>query len=564
MNIEILRPVISSFLSSHWWVIPLILVCILSIREALSQRSKADALKKDIAARTAALSKKEKELTERELYLERSKRGLDDQVDTLRYQRTHINDLVRERIAATVTDISKREYLLSTPAFLDIAAAPDISRLVSSLTQEMRITPPFDITSSITSQSGETYHVSLHSCTCKDFQIHHRPCKHMYRLATEVGALINYNTDRLKDSVSSLGQMHRDLIEQNAQLEKDILRQKLSLEHLISRQTVEIEKLKKQRSDIENILSETSQSYPWLAKLYADYYYAAEEALERRILNDHPRSSRVEKELAPLRSEKRTLLIRSKMAEYQLHYYETLFPWLEDFKEVSPKDAHSVLVAVSNSDIKDDYDLLRPWLSPEEYEKLPNTEKYQLALDRFQLRTKTKWEVGIEYERYIGYLCEKRGYKVTYSGATMGLEDLGRDLILSKQDQHIVVQCKRWSQEKIIHEKHIFQLFGSCILMEVQNGRSVRGVFVTTTGLSNTARQCAEHLGIVVYEHIPASEYPVIKCNVSRTGEKIYHLPFDQQYDRVVIDQDKGEFYAMTVSEAEQAGFRRAFRHKVK
>ena len=141
---------------------------------------------------------------------------------------------------------------------------------------------------------------------------------------------------------------------------------------------------------------------------------------------------------------------------------------------------------------------------------------------------------------------------------------MGRDLILSRQDQRIVIQCKRWSQEKAIHEKHIFQLFGSCTLMEVENpGCPVKGVFVTTTSLSDTARQCAEHLGIVVYERIPASDYPVIKCNISRTGEKIYHLPFDQQYDRVVIDRDNGEFYAMTVSEAEQAGFRRAFRHKV-
>ena len=30
--------------------------------------------------------------------------------------------------------------------------------------------------------------------------------------------------------------------------------------------------------------------------------------------------------------------------------------------------------------------------------------------------------------------------------------------------------------------------------------------------------------------------YPMIKCNISpKDGEKIYHLPMDQQYDRVVI-----------------------------
>jgi hypothetical protein len=54
--------------------------------------------------------------------------------------------------------------------------------------------------------------------------------------------------------------------------------------------------------------------------------------------------------------------------------------------------------------------------------------------------------------------------------------------------------------------------------------------------------------------------YPIIKCNISNSKEKIYHLPMDQQYDRVIIDPSKGEFYANTIVEAEKAGFRRAFR----
>ena len=52
----------------------------------------------------------------------------------------------------------------------------------------------------------------------------------------------------------------------------------------------------------------------------------------------------------------------------------------------------------------------------------------------------------------------------------------------------------------------------------------------------------------------------MIKCNISKTGEKIYHLPFDQQYDRVEISPNKGECYVYTVKEAEDRGFRRAFR----
>ncbi|MFA6944293.1 MAG: hypothetical protein WC220_00200, partial [Pedobacter sp.] len=54
-------------------------------------------------------------------------------------------------------------------------------------------------------------------------------------------------------------------------------------------------------------------------------------------------------------------------------------------------------------------------------------------------------------------------------------------------------------------------------------------------------------------------KYPVIKCNIASDGEKIYHLPFDQQYDKTLI-KNNGEFYAATVREAENKGFRRAFR----
>jgi hypothetical protein len=45
------------------------------------------------------------------------------------------------------------------------------------------------------------------------------------------------------------------------------------------------------------------------------------------------------------------------------------------------------------------------------------------------------------------------------------------------------------------------------------------------------------------------------------TKEKIYHLPFDQQYDKTIIIKNSGEFYAKDVKEAVSKGFRRAFRY---
>jgi hypothetical protein len=42
--------------------------------------------------------------------------------------------------------------------------------------------------------------------------------------------------------------------------------------------------------------------------------------------------------------------------------------------------------------------------------------------------------------------------------------------------------------------------------------------------------------------------------------ERIYHLPFDQQYDTTLIEPTRGERYVATVAEAEELGFRRAWR----
>ena len=86
----------------------------------------------------------------------------------------------------------------------------------------------------------------------------------------------------------------------------------------------------------------------------------------------------------------------------------------------------------------------------------------------------------------------------------------------------------------------------------------VRPLFVTTTTLSERASAIAKYLNVRVRENTEIKDYPKIKCNIGKSGEKIYHLPFDQQYDHIVISPEKGECYCMTVAEAESLGFRRA------
>ncbi len=52
----------------------------------------------------------------------------------------------------------------------------------------------------------------------------------------------------------------------------------------------------------------------------------------------------------------------------------------------------------------------------------------------------------------------------------------------------------------------------------------------------------------------------LIKGNISRSGERIYHVPGGQYYDRTKISPAKGERWCCSEAEAEAAGWRRSKR----
>lgn len=403
-----------------------------------------------------------------------------------------------------------------------------------------------------------------------------------------------------------------------ADLEKKYVDKKFKLENVYSGKEA---KLKDKEAKLENeydrkymimeqTIAETSQSQPWISKFIADANYEYDLSCAKILETKQRPAFKAAEEVKRIGQEKRELQVLYRTTKYQLDYYEQLFPWLEEFREVDINEAYQI--AHETNDSQNEYDTLKNWLSPEEYQKLPNAEKYQLALDRYKnKKNKSKWQIGIEYERYIGYLYEQKGYKVQYFGALEGLNDLGRDLIAENGKKLLIIQCKYWSDTKTIHEKHIFQLFGtvteyrikyketlkrkSDVLHSIDNNCTYEqmnmldsqisnhekapnknkhhnpkssfnpiGVFVTSTCLSDTALLVAKELGIEVVQNKSFDRnYPCIKCNINpTTKEKIYHLPFDQQYDKIVISPKSGECYASSVQEAEELGFRRAHRWK--
>ena len=322
----------------------------------------------------------------------------------------------------------------------------------------------------------------------------------------------------------------------------------------------------------EHVLRLKVSEIPVLSAFVADVNAAQDNKISDYFLLRRYRSVKASDFIKERKKQLRELRIENKNLQYKLLYYESLFPVLKEYND------EPIFVSTELPDYDDKKgDRVHYWLTPTEYNSLSVTERNQRALDRYWNRNKTNSEIGAEYEKSIGYWeYQSKGWSVQYFGIDKGLEDLGRDLICispNKKNIHIV-QCKCWSSKKEIHENHINQLFGTTVRYYLENnpeksfvdfvkmlneGRLVP-VFYTSTVLSDTAKKFAESLGIVVYEEIPLKMYPLIKCNINRrTQEKIYHLPFDQQYDNIVIDPP-GEFIALTVDEAEKAGFRRAFK----
>lgn len=321
----------------------------------------------------------------------------------------------------------------------------------------------------------------------------------------------------------------------------------------------------RRRQAIKEIAKEKSEGFPWLAKAFADYFYLKNlEEAEYLQFKSHPAPKSAEKvrEIARKRKEVEK---QFRVAKYLLQYYENLFPWLVDFRGEDLDDLIKQILEKPKKEGEyeiEGYDPARKWLTKSEYEKLPKAEKFQLALDRYWNKKKSKWEIGRDYERYVGYLYETKKYNVYYQGIVEGLADLGRDVIAIKDDKVEVIQCKYWSKYKVIHEKHICQFKGTVLKYVIENpNKKVFGKFFTSTKLSDTARKFAKALEIDFIEDFKIKPYPSIKCNISRKNkEKIYHLPFDQQYDKTLIEEERNECYIKTIAEAEKLGYRRAFR----
>ena len=306
----------------------------------------------------------------------------------------------------------------------------------------------------------------------------------------------------------------------------------------------------------------------WLAKYIAEADRVLDDSISGHLRHKKRPAIKAAEEVAEARRERRDYKERVKFLELQLQSYKEYFPFLEEYEDVILDESVPLLAGELNLEELENSDPVLKFMPKSKYLGLTPAKRNQAALSRYLSGNLGPAAIGRLYERYLGYLYETAGWKVEYFGIVKGFEDLGRDLICTKGNEVKIIQAKCWSAQKTIHEKHVFQLYGTTQMYLMDRSSSglftptVTASFITTTSLSPVARKAAEWLEIEIKEqHALDKTFPMIKCNVNqRTKDKIYHLPFDQQYDKTVIATELGEAYVTTVEEAESKGFRRAFR----
>lgn len=227
----------------------------------------------------------------------------------------------------------------------------------------------------------------------------------------------------------------------------------------------QIERNSKIKNEIERIQDNT-QDCPWLAERIADYFEMLDTSLEKYLRTKKNPAFKASQIVSEIKKEKRELIKENKKLQYQLSFLKSNFPMLEDAMQLNSDELTEALNMIYTADIeKDEYEIIKEYISPEEYKKLSTCEKYQLALDRYQnKKKKSLWQIGISYERYIGYIYENMKYNVIYNGALEKKGDFGRDVIAENHDEILIIQCKYWRKESVVRENAIFQLYGTMVL----------------------------------------------------------------------------------------------------
>lgn len=123
---------------------------------------------------------------------------------------------------------------------------------------------------------------------------------------------------------------------------------------------------------------------------------------------------------------------------------------------------------------------------------------------------KRKNNSGNSYEKFIGSKYESKDYHVEYNGIEKGVKDGGLDLIATKKDKLVLVQCKNWalSNNFKINQKDLRAFVGDCYLylrkIDTKNIKvSFHFIVSHNDILTKTAKIFLNEYQIIKFKYVP-------------------------------------------------------------
>lgn len=179
----------------------------------------------------------------------------------------------------------------------------------------------------------------------------------------------------------------------------------------------------------------------------------------------------------------------------------------------------------------------------------------EFNLKRWWHQIATGQHIGQMFEHSIGWQLVLDGWEVDLYGARMGRDDLGRDIIASKPGRRLIAQCKYTSGP--IAAATVYYLFGTAIDWKREHNFTgwLDIAFFSHSEFMPEARVAAKRLNISLHECYPFHPFPAVKCHLNRDGRRLYHLPWQQNYRRTLINPKNGDCLTWWVREAVELGY---------
>ena len=221
------------------------------------------------------------------------------------------------------------------------------------------------------------------------------------------------------------------------------------------------------------------------------------------------RLGRVESELRPYRKVsfiKNLALFTSKYGEYYLKVKNIyVYSDIKIFNYLSYSQRETI-ITVNQATIETEYNAKLGFLNNYLIDGLIKSEQDTKKVSKYTY-------YGSEYEKFIGKKYEELGFKVVYNGIKKGIYDNGIDLIVKKRNQHILVQCKSWKDNKYfkINQKDIRAFIGDSYLYAIKcnikhESLTLHFIIADAKSITQNALKLIENIDIVKFKVIPFEE----------------------------------------------------------